>query len=202
MLSQAGSYGDQDILTQAASLFGRHLQDRNAVRPDLRGVVFSLAAQAGDRAVYDQLWELEKETELQEEKMRLLMSLARFEDQGLLTETLERSLTTDVRLQDTISVVSSVAANPHGRQLAWHFLKSNWPEFDRRYGTGGFGLMRLVAMCGSFNTQESLDDVEAFFTKNPAPAAERTIRQSVEKIRLSIKWLERNQDELAAWLDR
>ncbi len=202
VLSQAGSYGDRDILTQAANLFDRHLQDRNAVRPDLRGVVFSLAAQAGDRAVYDQLWELEKETGLQEEKMRLLMALARFEDQGLLAETLERSLTSDVRLQDTISVVSSVAANPHGRRLAWDFLKSNWPEFDRRYGAGGFGLMRLVAMCGSFTTQESLDDVERFFTKNPAPAADRTIRQSVEKIRLSIKWLERNEAELSAWLDR
>ncbi len=202
VLSQAGSYGDQDILAQASQLFAQHLHDRNAVRPDLRGVVFSLAAHAGDRAVYDQLWELEKETDLQEEKVRLLMSLARFEDQSLLTETLERSLTSDVRLQDTISVVSSVAANPHGRRLAWDFLKSNWPEFDRRYGTGGFGLMRLVAMCGSFTTQESLDDVETFFTENPAPAAERTIRQSVEKIKLSIKWLERNQDELAAWLDR
>ena len=178
------------------------LKDHNAVRPDLRGVVFSLAAQAGDRAVYDQLWELEKEADLQEEKMRLLMALARFEDQGLLTETLERSLTADVRLQDTISVVSSVAANPHGRRLAWDFLKSNWPEFDRRYGTGGFGLMRLVAMCGAFTTQESLDDVETFFAENPAPAADRTIRQSVEKIRHSIKWLERNQDQLAAWLDR
>ena len=201
VLSQAGSYGDQDMLAQASELFEQHLQDRNAVRPDLRGVVFSLAAQAGDRAVYDQLWELEKEADLQEEKMRLLLALSRFEDQGLLTETLARSLSSDVRLQDTISVVSSVAANPRGRQLAWDFLKSNWPEFDRRYGTGGFGLMRLVAMCGSFTTQQSLDDVETFFAENPAPAADRTILQSVERIRLNVKWLERNQDQLAAWLD-
>ena len=164
-------------------------------------MVFALTAQAGDRAVYDQLWKLEKEAELQEEKMRLLMALARFEDQELLTETLERSLSSEVRLQDTISVVSSVAANPRGRRLAWDFLKSNWPEFDRRYGTGGFGLMRLVAMCGSFTSQESLDDVETFFAEHPAPAADRTIRQSVERMRLNIKWLERNQDELAAWLD-
>ena len=201
VLSQAGSYGDQDLLARARELFEQHLHDREAVPPDIRGVVFALTAQAGDRAVYDQLWKLEKEAELQEEKMRLLMALARFEDQELLTETLERSLSSDVRLQDTISVVSSVAANPHGRRLAWDFLKSNWPEFDRRYGTGGFGLMRLVAMCGSFTSQESLDDVETFFAEHPAPAADRTIRQSVERMRLNIKWLERNQDELAAWLD-
>ena len=201
VLSQAGSYGDQELLGQAKELFQRYAGDRDAVRPDIRGVVLSLTAQLGDRDVYDQLWNLEKEAELQEEKMRLLMALTRFEDQELLGETLERSLSSDVRLQDTISVVTGVASSPRGRQLAWEFVKDKWPEFDQRYGTGGFGLMRLVSICGNFTSQESLDDVESFFAKHPAPAAERTIRQSVERIRLNIKWLERNQDELAAWFD-
>ena len=79
-------------------------------------------------------------------------------------------------------------------------MKSNWPEFDRRYGSGGFGLMRLVSLCGNFTTQEKLADVESFFTENPAPAAERTIRQALERIRLNIRWLERNREEVAGWL--
>ena len=200
VLSQAGSYGDQEVLDQAKDQFQRYIADRTAVRPDIRGVVLSLTAQAGDRAVYDQLWKLEKEAELQEEKIRLLMSLTRFDDRGLLTESLERSLSSDVRLQDTISVISGVAANPQGRKLAWEFIKDNWPELDQRYGAGGFGLMRLVSVCGNFTSPESLHDVETFFAEHPAPAAERTIRQAVERIRLNIKWLERNQDELADWL--
>ena len=163
--------------------------------------MFSLTGQTGDRAIYDQLWKLEKEAELQEEKIRLLLALTRFEDRGLLSETLERSLSSDVRLQDTISVVSGVASNPSGRELAWEFVKDNWTEFDQRYGAGGFGLMRLVSMCGNFTSTEKLADVETFFTEHPVPAADRTIRQAVERIRLNIKWLERNQDDLAAWLD-
>ena len=201
VLSQIGSYGDQEVLDQARERFQQHIKDRAGVRPDIRGVVFSLTGQAGDRAIYDQLWKLEKETDLQEEKIRLLIALTRFEDRGLLSETLERSLSSEVRLQDTISVVSGVASNPAGRKLAWEFVKDNWPEFDQRYGTGGFGLMRLVSMCGTFTSAESLDDVETFFAGHPAPAAERTIRQAVERIRLNIKWLEQNQDEVAAWLD-
>ena len=201
VLSQVGSYGDEEVLDQARERFQQHITDRAGVRPDIRGVVFSLTGQTGDRAIYDQLWKLEKETELQEEKIRLLMALTRFEDRGLLSETLERSLSSDVRLQDTISVVSGIASNPYGRTLTWEFVKANWTEFDQRYGTGGFGLMRLVSMCGNFTSPESLDDVENFFAEHPAPAAERTIRQAVERIRLNIKWLERNQDEVAAWLD-
>ena len=200
VLSQAGSYGDQEVLDQARDRFQRYIKERAAVRPDIRGVVLSLTGQAGDRAIYDQLWKLEKEAELQEEKIRLLMALTRFEDRGLLSETLERSLSSDVRLQDTISVVSGVASNPVGRKMAWEFIKDNWPEFDQRYGAGGFGLMRLVSVCGNFTSPESLHDVETFFAEHPTPAAERTIRQAVERIRLNIKWLERSQEELAAWL--
>ncbi|PKB80163.1 MAG: hypothetical protein BZY88_09580 [SAR202 cluster bacterium Io17-Chloro-G9] len=199
VLSQAGSYGDQAIIGQAVGRFQGYLEDHATVHPDLRGVVLSLAAQAGDQATYDRLWELEKETSLQEEKIRLIVSLARFTQPELLQETLDRALTDDVRSQDTITVVTAVAANLRGRQLAWDFVKDQWEEFDRRYGGGGFGLMRLVSVCGHFTDADHLDDVETFFKDHPAPAAERTIRQALERIRLHIAWLERNRTELAGW---
>ncbi len=202
VLSQAGSYGDQEVLDQAKVRFERFLRDPASVSPDIRGAMLSLSAQVGDRGTYDQLWRLEEETDLQEEKIRLLMALARFSDLELLRETLERSLTSEVRSQDTITVVTGVASNLRGRELAWDFVKSKWDEFDRRYGSGGFGLMRLVSICGNFTTQDKLDDMSGFFERNPAPAADRTIRQSQERIRLNIKWLEGNRAEVAAWLHR
>ena len=59
--------------------------------------------------------------------------------------------------------------------------------------------MRLVSICGNFTSQRWLNDVETFFVENPTPATERTIRQTLERIRLNIKWLERNREELATW---
>jgi len=162
-------------------------------------VAFSLAGQTGDRTTYDQLLELERNATLQEEKIRLLMALTRFNQPELLQETLERSISNDVRSQDTITMVTGVAANLKGRDLAWKFVKDNWPEFDRRYGGGGFGLMRLVSVSGHFTDEENLADVEKFFQEHPVAAAERTIRQSLERMRLNIKWLERNSTELANW---
>ena len=199
VLGQSGAYNDPETLAQATDLFQRYLSDPDAVHPDLRGVVFSLAAQAGDRATYDQLWELEERASLQEEKIRLLLAMSRFQDVGLLNDTLERALSSRVRSQDTITVVAGVAANPAGREPAWEFVKSNWAEFDRRYGGGGFGLMRLVSIVNSFTTEERMADVERFFADNPAPAAERTIRQALERMRLNIRWLEQNRQALNAW---
>ena len=196
VLSQAGAYGDAEVIAQAQGLFDAYQRDPANVRPDLRGVVFSLVAQEGDRATYDRIWELERSAELHEEKIRMLMSLARFQQEDLLRETLDRALTDDVRLQDTIFVVSAVAANNRGRNLAWDFLKEKWDEFDRRYGSGGFGLMRLVAITNAFTSNEKRDDVAAFFEAHPTPAAERTIRQALERIALNVAWLERNRGEL------
>ena len=199
VLGQSGSYNDEETLGQAGDLFRQYLENPDAVHPDLRGVVFSLAAQAGDRTTYDQLWDLEERTSLQEEKIRLLLATSRFQDVGLLNETLERALSSRVRSQDTITVVGGVAANPRGRQPAWEFVKNNWAEFDRRYGGGGFGLMRLVSICSSFTTDEQRADVENFFAEHPAPAAERTIRQALERVRLNIRWLEHNRPALNDW---
>lgn len=202
VLSQAGNYQDAEVLEQAKARFNSYLRDPDLLHPDLRGVVYSLAAQAGDQSTYDQLWDLERKAQLQEEKIRLLLSLARFTQSELLLDTLQRSLSSEVRSQDTITLVAAVAANTRGRDLAWQFVKDNWPEFDRRYGGGGFGLTRLVSICGNFATEDKRADVETFFQENPAPAAERTIRQSLERIRLNTAWLDRNRNELAQWLGR
>ena len=199
VLSQAGSYHDPDVTAQASERFQKYLQDRETLAPNLRGVVFALAAQSGGKDVYDQIWGLEGETDLAEEKIRLLMSLTRFQQPELLNSTLADSLSAKVRSQDSITLVAGVAANPKGRDLAWEFVKDNWAEFDRRYGGGGFGLMRLVSICSHFNSQEKADEVDSFFAEHRAPAAERTIRQALERVRLNIKWLEQNRQELTDW---
>ena len=61
VLSQAGGYGDEELLGQATERFQGYLADASTLPPDLRGVVFSLAAQAGDQQTYDQLWDLERD---------------------------------------------------------------------------------------------------------------------------------------------
>jgi puromycin-sensitive aminopeptidase len=90
--------------------------------------------------------------------------------------------------------------SPGGRGIAWRFMRDNWDEVHRRYGEGGFGLMYLVEITSGFTTQDRLDEVQKFFEDNPTPAAERTVRQSLEKISLNIAWLDKNRDSLAKWL--
>ena len=140
ILGQLGKYDDEATLGTAASLFERYTDEPAEVHPDIRGVVFNLAAQQGDESTYGTIWDLYDGSPLEEEKMRLLMALGNFSDTALLGETLDRSLSDRVRYHDTIQVVSGVAANRLGRDMAWDFVKENWDEFSRRYSDGLFAL--------------------------------------------------------------
>ncbi|MGH2545228.1 MAG: M1 family metallopeptidase, partial [Ardenticatenaceae bacterium] len=174
VLGQLGDYEDEGTLREAAAQFAKYVENPAHVRPDIRSVVYSLAGKTGDRAMYDKMWELRNRAPLQEEKVRFMMGLSQFQQPDMLKETLERALGSEVRVHDTITFVIFVAGNRHGRDLAWRFLKENWAEFDRRYGEGGFGLMRLVSIVSGFTTPEMHEDVERFFRDHPAPAAERS----------------------------
>ena len=200
-LGQLGRFENEETLSEASRRFSAYVDDPANLPADLRSVTFSMAAKRGDQALYDTMWELEKAATLHEEKMRFLGALCSFQDQTLLQTTLERSLEDDhVRSQDTIRAVVFVASNRHGRDLAWRFLKDNWDEFDRRYGEGGFALMRLVSISSLFTTEEKRQEVIEFFDTHPVPAADRTIRQGLERMEINMAWLDRNREELRSWL--
>ena len=197
VLLAAGRAGDTGALTQARSLFERCSQDPSSVPADLRRVIYVLTAVTGDRDTYDAMWAMHSGAELQEEKVRLLTALTQFSDPELASETLARSLSDRVRSHEAIGVIVRTGATAMGRDLAWQFMRENWAEIDRRYGEGGFGLMYLVEVTAGFTTPDRLEEVNGFFVNHPTPAAERTIRQCIEKIRLNIAWLDRNRAGLA-----
>ena len=46
------------------------------------------------------------------------------------------------------------------------------------------------------------DEVQAFFTEHPAPAAERTLKQSVERMNYCVDMKALQGPQLASWLQR
>jgi len=202
VLLALGSHGDDTTLSEASGKFSEYVEDPTAVPADLRRAVFALAAKSGDASTYDAMWDVHGKAELQEEQVRLLAGLTQFEQPDLALETLNRSFTDRVRTHEAIGVIVRTAMSGKGRDIAWQFMREHWDEVHRRYGEGGFGLMYLVETTSGFTTQDRLEEVQKFFTDNPTPAAERTVRQSLEKIRLNIAWLDKNRLDLAEWLNR
>ena len=183
VIGQYGSYGDEPTLEIAIAKFKNHYAGTEIVRPDMRSVVFGLAAQSSDSSTYEKLWDLYTKAELNEEKVRILGALTRVRDPNLIDDLLKRSLSDEVRSQDAPGVIIQLANQAHGLEIAWDFLRSHWTEIDRRYGKGGFAIMRLVSIGSNFSSIDREKEVKDFFEQNPAPSAARTIEQTLESIR-------------------
>lgn len=106
----------------------------------------------------------------------------------------------EVRSQDTVFVIASVALNSNGRDLAWQFFKDNWDKISERY-TGGYLLSRLVKLLTEgFANDQMAKEVEDFFEKNKASGTERTVQQSIETILLNTSWLNRDSAAIEKYL--
>jgi len=201
LLAELGGYGDEATIAEARRRFARFLKNPRDLRPDLRFPVYRLEVENGDEESYEAVLGTFRKSDLHEEKMRALRALGFSQQPKLLQRTLELSLSPEVRPQDTPLAIGSVAWNRRGRELAWKFLQSRWEEFNRRYGRGGFLLARLISSTTSdFASEEKAAEVEEFFRAHPAPAAERTIRQSIERIHSNAAWLKRDLKSIEEWL--
>ncbi len=202
VIGQMGGYGDQETVDEARQRFIRFLEDGQPLVPDLRFPVYRLVVEFGDVDQYESVLELFRKADLHEEKLRCLRALGYSRRVDLLGRTLDLSLSDEVRPQDTPLAVASVAFNNRGRELAWQFLQRHRSDFDRRYGKGGFLLARIISSTTeNFTSEGKGKEVEEYFREHPVPAADRTIRQSLERIRSNALWLDRDRDAIGKWLE-
>jgi len=201
VLEAAGGYGNIAVIEEAKKRFSEFLSG-SALDPNLRSAVYGLVAEHGGRAQYESLLSLYRATTLQEEKVRLLQALGRFRDRGFCQRTLEFALSAEVRSQNIPHAIMGVAANASVPGLAWEYVKANWTEIHGHLEGSLFLLGRIIeAATAGFATAEREADVRQFFGQHPVPEAARTISQSLERIRLNTKWLKRNRENIARWLD-
>ena len=141
-----------------------------------------------------------KNTKSQEEYYGYLYTLPQFTDQKLLERTLEFAISGDVRSQDALGVVTSVLANPDGQQVAWDFIRQHWPDMEK--AGGPFASARGVGTTSVFCDATLRDQVTEFFSAHKVEAAERTYKQSIERINNCVDLKTQQQPQLASWLSQ
>lgn len=79
-------------------------------------------------------------------------------------------------------------------------MQDHWDHFVTIYH-GGFLISRLVQTAtADFTDVEKAKEIEDFFAVHPAPAAERAVKQSIEKIHSNARWLATDGEAIGKWL--
>ncbi len=189
---------DPEALEQARKIADKALDDPSSVDAEMAGSAFRLAALNGDAAFYDRVMAATKNPKSPELYYTYLYTLPRFNDPKLLQRTLDFALTPDVRSQDALQVITSVMRNPVGRDLAWNFIQTHWDAVAK--AGGPFASAEVVGATSSFCDAGLRDQVTEFFTAHKVAAAERTYRQSIERINNCVDLKSQQQPQLASWL--
>ena len=189
---------DPETLEQARKIADKALADPTSVDRQLAGSAFGLAALEGDSAFYDKVMAAMKTLKSPEEYYLYLFALSQFGDPKLLRRTLEFAVSPDVRSQDALAVVTAVMGNPAGEQLAWDFVRQNWPEIEK--AGGPFASAQVVGATRGFCEAGLRDQVTEFFTEHTVAAAERTYKQSIEGINNCVDLKSQQEPQLASWL--
>ncbi|MSU44817.1 M1 family peptidase [Candidatus Nomurabacteria bacterium] len=191
-ISRAGRAGDKKIITEARKKF-LSVQKNGHINPDLRGAIYSIVATHGSMKEYQIFIKQYKKETLHEEKNRIGGVLGDFKDLKILKLACEFAFGENVRVQDTIGIISSVGANPAGRDIWLDFIQKNWKTLVSRYGDGGHTLARLVKAISGSAEEKHLKSFKKFFTTHDAPGAKRAIEQVLERLEGNVVWRKRDQ---------
>ncbi len=191
---------DPEALEEARKLAEQALADPSSVDSEMAGDAFALAALNGDIAFYDRISAATKNPKSPEQYYTYLFTLPQFSDPKLLQRTLDFAISPEVRSQDALNVLTSVMGNPAGQQLAWDFVRQHWPEIEK--AGGPFASAEVVGATSVFCDAGLRDQVTEFFTAHKVAAAERTYKQSIERINNCIDLKSQQETQLASWLGK
>ncbi|XP_059454323.1 aminopeptidase M1-like isoform X4 [Corylus avellana] len=191
ILTALAVFGHELTLNEANRRFLEFLDDRNTplLPPDLRKAAYVAVMQrvtSSNRLGYESLLRVYRETDLSEEKARVLSSLASSPDPKIILEALNFLLSFEVRSQDA---VCGLPVSREGRETAWTWLKDNWEHIFKTWGFGNLITHFVSAIVSPFTSFEKAREIEEFFASRTEPSMARTLRQSMERVSVNANWV-------------
>ncbi len=201
-IEAVGTIGnDPKVIAQSRSALDRSLAGGAPLDPTLASAIVSVAATHGDASLFDALHAAAEAATAPDAHYRYLNALSDFTDPALVDRGLQLSLAPTMRSQDTAVYLAHFLSHPLTHARAWAFVKAQWPTLEPKVTIFG-GDTTLTSALGSFCDAGTRDDINAFFTAHPLPAAARTLKQTIERINNCIGLREKQTPVLTEWLSR
>jgi puromycin-sensitive aminopeptidase len=201
VLRAMGTLGnDPATQARAAGLYADWLRDPTAVEANVLPALIAILAHAGDAGRYAEFLQRFRTAGTPQEEQRYLYALVGFRQPELVAQTLERTISGEIRTQDGPFVVRAALMSVHGRELAWRFVKDHWEQMDRIFPK--HGLRRMCEGVIGLATPELERDVHAFVTERKIHLGGRILEQYLEQLRVTVRLREREESALPRYLAR
>ena len=133
-----------------------------------------------------------------QEEQRFLYALADVRAPEQMQRVLDLAMTPEVRTQNAPFLISACIANRDNGALAWRLVHERWDEMNERFPSNS--IVRMLNGIRSVSDPALAADIEAFVSEHPVPQAKQTLKQHLERMRVSVAFREREAERLGASL--
>jgi tricorn protease interacting factor F2/3 len=162
-----GLSGHKPTIARAVSMFYDYIDNGVEIESNIKNPVYYLAARAEGERIFETLKSRFREEKVAEEKIRMLQSMAMFDDSELLRKAFDFAVSADVKIQDTSKLVTFAAVNnPSAKDIILGWTEDNWSALKSRYSTGTHTLNKFIDCLNVLDTQEDLDEFVRFFSSS------------------------------------
>lgn len=199
LISALGDLGDAAIVAEAKRRFAAFRDDPNSLPTTLRDAVTHVAGITADRATYDRLLALARNSTATNERLRYYFAAASARDTELARATLALTLTNE--LPDTIvtGMINAVASAGEQPQLAWDFVQANFDTLLVKQGPS-FRDQFVPNFMTNFTDQAHAAELAAFAPSQSTSGGRVMVARSLQAIAISADLAARVLPAADAWI--
>ena len=184
LLWHAALSGAQSAIEFAGDRFARWMQGQ-AVHPDIMKSVLQVAALRGDQQTFEWLDQRFQSSQIEHERMNILVTLGCFKEKDLLKRALQYILDT-VPARNKFVPVVAMASNPYAVPLLWDWYVSNLAQIEQFHP---MLYERVVAAIVPVAGMDNAEAVREFFEDymQKTEKAKDVIKLSLERLEINLR---------------
>jgi len=184
LLWHAALSGSENTIKFAGDQFARWKQGK-PVHPDIMKSVLQVAALSGDQQTFEWLDQRFQSSQIEHERMNILVAMGCFKEKDLLNRSLQYILDT-VPARNKFVPVVAMASNPYAISLLWDWYVSNLAQIEQFHPMLYERVVAaIVPVAGMDNPQEVKGFFEDYMQRTET--AKDVIKLSLERLEINLR---------------
>jgi aminopeptidase N len=201
LIGMLGEFGDEAILAEANRRFAAFLAEPASLSVDLRATVIRLVGRTADRATYDTLLALGRNTVDATERVRYYSAVASALDPALAKETLAIVLTDELPSTLVGTLISGVASQGEHPDLAWAFVQANFAALAQKQGPS-FRNTFASNLMTNFTDAAHAAELGSFAPVHETSGGRRVVERAQERIMTDADFVALQLPAVDEWMRR
>jgi aminopeptidase N len=199
LIQMLGDLGDAEVIAEARRRFAEFLREPRALPVALRDAVAHVVGVTADRAIYDALLTLARNSNDTGERVRYYYAAASAREPALARDTLALALSDDAPSAIRVGLINQVAASGEQADLAWDFVRENLAVLVSRQGPS-FADLFVPSLMTNFSDEAHADALAHFAPAQATSGGRLMTVRALEAIAISADLKARVLPAFEAWI--